>query len=225
MKKALKKFTSFAIVLILISSCSRDDHFKNYTYNNEYNFGTSTTGTYNASTSTLLDTIKISKTTIYTKNIEINTTEGIENIVVTNGASTSYPTITDKKFVINHQTKGIDNGVEDITVSINYKNGNSKKLYIKLYTFINMSPIANLVYDANNKILDFSSSLDQDSRFGGKISEYQVTINGVLRKKDETPTFVMTEINSIVSGKSYNVKLDVYDNDNITNTIEKTINL
>jgi hypothetical protein len=224
MKKVLKKFLSLSLVLIVISSCSRDDHFKNYTYSNEYNFGTSTTGIYNASTSTLLDTQKISKTTIYTKNIEINTTEGIENIVVTNGISTSYPTITDKKFVINHQTKGIE-GVEDITVTINYKNGNTKKLYIKLYTFINMLPIANLVYDANNKLLDFSSSFDQDSRYGGKINEYQVTINGVLRKKDENPNFLMTEINSIVAGKSYNIKLDIFDNDNSISTIEKTLNL
>lgn len=225
MKKTLKNFSLLTIVLILISSCSRDDHFKNYAYQNEYNFGTSTTGSYNASTSTFLDTQKISKTTIYTKNIEINTTEGIEKIVVTNGTNVSYPIISEKKFTINHQTKGIDNGVEDIIVSINYVNGNIKKFYIKLFTFKNMIPVANMVFDNNSKILDFTTSYDQDQRFGGKVSEYQVTINGVLRKKDENPNFIMSEINSIVPGKSYNVKLDIFDNDNISSTIEKTINL
>lgn len=226
MKKIL--FTIIGVitgVITLLSSCSRADHLKNYNNTSSDVSFNGTTGNYNASLSTFYDTLKVSKNVTYSKSITLNNTEGIKDVVISNGINTVNGSLNNKIIDFSIPTKGLDNTNEDLVITINYINGNTKKMYVKLYTFINLTPVANMVFDVSTKTLDFSSSYDLDARFGGKITEYQVTINGVLRKRNEVPNFLMNEINSIVSGKSYNVKLDVFDNDGVSNSIEKSINL
>jgi hypothetical protein len=202
------------ILIVLIASCSREDHLKQFKPKNQLSFSSSS-GFYNASSGILTDTIKVSKSAIYNKDISLSNTDGIKSIRITNeiGTLINEQLIEAGKLTYKLTVPGIIAGNTTYRIQLVEVSGNIQTISLNLYGFNNWLPLATFTKDDANKRLDFTQSIDQDRRFGGRVFEYRVYVNGNLRKQDETPYFVTTTNNGFTIGNSYLVKLEVIDND------------
>ena len=217
----------YLLIVIILSSCSREEYLKQYKPNNQIGFSVST-GNYNSSSGVLTDTIKLSKSTTYTKEVTLTNTEGLKSIRITNeiGTLISEQVIEQGKLNYSLTIPGIITGNTIYRIQFVEISGNIQTITVNLYGFSNWLPVATFTNDDANKRLDFTQSYDLDKRFGGGVSEYRVYVNGNLRKQDETPYFVTTTNNGFTIGNTYLVKLEAIDNDGaVSAAVEQNVTI
>jgi hypothetical protein len=217
------------LLILLITSCSREQHLKKVEIKSSVTFGGSVGGTakYDATTKTLNDTIKVVRNQKYVTNIELANTDGLKQIVVSSAqGSVLTPIIPIKQgirnYSISYNATGND-GKELITVNVIKNNNESETYSINLYCFKNMAPISQIDYNSTEIVL--GNSYDQDARFGGRIVKYKLWVNNNLYKDDAISKITTNSQNGFRAGTIYNLKLEVMDNDNAVHTSEKTIQL
>lgn len=213
-------------ILCTLLSCAREEYLKNYKLPKEISFAGSATGSINASTKTILDTVKISKVKEYAKMIRLQSIDGLKEIRVTmNG-------VTIQSIAINASTKDYQikfpvtaAGQNRYKIDLIETTGNIESYDLYLFAFDNWLPEAKLTYNPQESRLVFTDSKDLDERFGGRISEYRVTVNNVLRKQDENPYFLTSQNNGFTKGSSYMIRLEVIDNDGVIGFTENNITI
>ena len=216
---------SIYILIIFIASCSREEHLKQFKLVNQVGFNT-TTGSFNSNSGILTDTIKISKSTTWAKELNFVNMSGLKTIKVTNEVGSIIQELPIESGKLNYSLSipGIIAGNTTYRILITEISGNIQTISLNLHGFTNWLPVATFTNDDANKRLDFTQSYDLDKRFGGGVSEYRVYVNGNLRKQDETPYFVTTTNNGFTIGNTYLVKLEVIDNDGgVSPPIEQNI--
>lgn len=215
------------VILIGLVGCAREEHLKSYKPQNVVSFGMNT-GVYNDVSGILMDTIKISKSLTYTKDINLTNIDGINSIRVTNEVGSTIQNIAVDKSKQNYSISipGIMAGNSTYRIFLDGINGINKTTIINLHAFTNWLPTAAMVKDDANKRLDFTNSSDLDRRFGGRVDEYRVSVNGNVRKQDESPYFPLTVNNGFTLGLSYTIKIEVLDNDGgVSAAVEQNITI
>lgn len=221
------KYSTILYLIIFLFSCSREEHFKNFIPERDVKFSGSNTGTFTASINQFTDTIKYSKYKEWTKKISFVSVDGLKSIRVFNQSKVmiaEYPidlNIKDYNIIVPVLSTGL----------INYKiefletNGKSNFVDLLIYSFDNWLSVANINYNIAEKKLDFSKSFDLDQRFGGKIDEFRVSVNGFVRKQDESNYFLATINNGFTVGQTYMIKLETIDNDGVASSTEQNITI
>lgn len=175
-----------------------------------------------------MDTIKVSKSTLYNKEVSMSNTDGIKTIRITNeiGTVINEQLIEFGKLTYKLSIPGIVAGNTTYRIQLVEVSGNILTTTLNLHGFSNWLPVASMVKDDANKRMDFTASLDQDRRFGGGVSEYRVYVNGNLRKQDESPYFPLNTSNGFTIGSSYTIKMETIDNDGaISAAVEQNITI
>lgn len=114
-----------------------------------------------------------------------------------------------------------------VSLSVKDAFGEESKTKVKIITFDNLPPVANVIAKESNNILspferllDFSGSHDKDEKFGGKIVEYEYRIDTqqYIKTKSKTIKHIFPQ------NGSYRIQLRVKDSDGVwSNKVTKRI--
>lgn len=221
------KKISIILIIFILASCAKEEHLKQFKLVNQLSFGTST-GSFNSISGILTDTIKITKSTTWAKELNFVNISGLKTIKVTNELGSIIQELPIEKGKLNYALSipGIIAGNTSFRVLITEISGNVQTIIVNIHGFSNWLPVASMVKDDANKRLDFTGSIDQDKRFGGLVDEYRVSVNGNLRKQDETPYFPLTVNNGFTIGQSYIIKIEAIDNDGaVSAAVEQNVTI
>jgi len=99
---------------------------------------------------------------------------------------------------------------------------NKASALVNLELFYNLPPHAVFSYTVNDNILTINAtgSYDEDKKWGGHVTEYEYSLNGIKTYSDNG-----LFIQEVEPGKSYQFTLRVKDNENVWSELsEQTIN-
>jgi hypothetical protein len=205
-------------------SCSREDYLRKRKTASEFWFGSSSLMTGRFEGNILTDSLKFPFKQIWNKRLDFKSVEGLHFIEISNGTSVlSRIEIVPSQLRYELSIPISSLGLQNYWLNIVDWNENKEVVQLNLFVFDNLPPVAAIEYNQGQKMLDFSKSFDLDERFGGKIVEYWVFVNNVLRKQDEVSNFPTTINNGFRNGTSYLLKLETRDKDGAVSTKETIV--
>jgi hypothetical protein len=203
----MKHLLKIAAIVSLVISC--DDSKDFYTNNNKAPIiAIKKYGDSNDFKTTINDSLKINND--YKLEVYLSDDYSIKKLTIN-----YLPDTFDGDFLLNDNNSLIQITPKSVNlypvqIICNDMYGKSDTAFLNLEVFKNLSPVASFEYSLMGDYLklDFKGCYDLDEKYGGKIVQYELSVNDVIINTDKDVLYV-----DINPEETYILKLRVKDND------------